>query len=228
MNHLSKVVKKSHSSLSTQFKHSVSTKLSRHIAKYMLINEATCDLQDIMDNWVKQYDKLSGGQMRQLRGESIEKFVINLINKIGRDLNQNIFAIKGDHDKKILTCVTDNGDIIQHHQVDVHVYRDDKFVAAIECKAYLDKCYYTRACDDFTLFKKFDYNVNNYIFAFENSIADDALAFTNFVKDNICNKIFYMVDGKRSSVKPIYCKEYAKKVNRTCIIKFINTFDASC
>ena len=34
--------------------------------------------------------------MRQLRGESIEKFVINLINKIGRDLNQNIFVIKGD------------------------------------------------------------------------------------------------------------------------------------
>jgi hypothetical protein len=225
MNHLTKIVKKTQSHYSSPFKQNISLKLSRHIAKYMLINEAIHDLQDIMNNWTLQHELLSGGQMRQLRGESIEKFVINLINKIGITLDQNIHAIKGDNDKKELRCCTDDGDIIQQHQVDVHVYRDDKFVATIECKAYLDKCYYTRACDDFALFKKFGYDVDHYVFAFEDSIASDALSFTNFVKDNICKNIFYMVDGKRSSSKPIYCKQHTKKLNCTNIIKFINTFD---
>lgn len=198
--------------------------ISKHLQKYILIQDAKKDLEKIMKNWSDQKSSLTGGQMRQLRGQSIEHFVINLINKIKKVSGKNISAIKGDNDKKQLKVVTKNGEIVQNHQVDVHIYRDEKFVATVECKAYLDKCYYIRACDDFVLFKKFGYDVKNYVFAFEDSIAEDALAFTNFVKDDICDNIFYMVDGKRRASKPLYCKENAKDVNITNLTKFINTF----
>ena len=196
-------------------------KLSQHLKKYILINNAKQDLETLAANWVDQYKHLSGGQMRQLRGYSIEQFVINTINTIGVCVGsggKTLRAIKGDLDKKALTI----NDIHQQHQVDVHVYSDDKFVATVECKAYLDKCYYIRACDDFDLFRKFGYDVKHYIFSFENSIADNAKIFTDFVKDDICDDVFYMVDGKRNSAKPLYIEQHVKKINQTNLIKFIN------
>ena len=193
--------------------------LFKYIDKHIVIQNATKSLDSIMASWVSSAQSLTGGQIRQLRGASIEQFVINTINDIGAIFNGKIRAVKGDLDKKELRL---SDTIVQCHQVDVHVYRDDKFVAAIECKAYLDKCYYVRACDDFELFRKFGYNVSNYIFAFEDSIAEDAKLFTDFVKNGVCNDVFYMVDGKRSSSKPIYMEQYKKQLNISHVRDFVN------
>ena len=195
-----------------------SQRISPRVLKQSIINNAKNSLDNIIDDWIKQ-NSISGGQMRQLRGASIENFVINTINTIGTSLGIDIRAIKGDNDKKLLSI----SDFTHKHQVDVHVYHKKEFVAVIECKAYLDKCYYTRACDDFFLFKKFGYNVKNYIFAFEDSISNESRQFIDFVKDNICTDIFYMVDGKRSSSKPIYLEENKKEIVLENVTKFVNT-----
>lgn len=191
--------------------------------KEEIINKFHNELCLIMTKWCDKYkNNCSGGEMRSSRGKDIEEFVINTINYIGQQNNINIIAIKGDDDKKLLQINKNNKIIKKNHQVDVHIYLDNEFIAIIECKAYLDSCYYVRACDDFALFKKFNYQIKNYIFTLENSIDEDTKDFTDYITDNICDNIYYMLDGKRSSSKPIYDIKYKKVINRDNFIKFIN------
>lgn len=180
------------------------------------------DLQTIMDTWCTMNEEgCKGGKMRGTRGEDIETFVRSLIHKIGTTFQKNIYARKGTDDKKL--CSIKDTNIKKDHQVDVHIYVNHQFVAVIECKAYLDSCYYVRACDDFKLFKKFEYHVKHYIFTLENSLDEDTRIFTDYVNDNICDKIFYILDGKRSSSKPIYDKKFQKNINPLHLNTFIDT-----
>lgn len=178
----------------------------------------------IMDRWCADYDtNFTGGKMRGSRGEQIEQFVREVISTIGEVYDVNVRAVKGDKDKKQLTLPYGDTTLTKSHQVDIHVYREDTFVSAIECKAYLDSCYYVRACDDFRLFDKFDYNIKKYIFALENSIDDKTKAFTDLLTDQTCNNIFYILDGKRVSIKPVFVSKYRKPVNREKLERFVRT-----
>lgn len=118
-----------------------------------------------MDKWIENNSKkISGGKMRADRGIAIELYVKNIINNIGINLNINLIALTGSNDKKILIINKPDGkEIKKNHQVDVHIYLNNLFIACIECKSYLDSCYYVRACNDFELFKKFNYNLKNFI-----------------------------------------------------------------
>lgn len=182
------------------------------------------DVNRIMDEWCASYsNSCSGGEMRSTRGTDIETFVRNTIIKVGESLNINLIAKCGDDDKKDLIVTLPNGKTIKKkHQVDVHIYLNDVFIAVIECKAYLDSCYYVRACDDFQLFRKFDYNVKNYIFTMENSIDEDTKIFTDHITGNICDDVFYILDGKRSSSKPVYDIKHKKTINKQSLAKFID------
>lgn len=189
------------------------------IFDYLMTN-----LNRIIDGWVSSHmSNASGGKMRGDRGNGIEDFVRDAVNYIGKEMEINLVAKKGDKDKKELkvTC-PDGTEIKKQHQVDVHIYLNDKFVAVIECKAYLDSCYYVRACDDFVKFKKFGYNVKNFIFTLEDSIDKDTKIFEDYSSGYICNDIFVVMDGKRSSSKPIYDPTYRKEVNREKLQKFID------
>ena len=177
-----------------------------------------------MDNWCKNYEEnVSGGRMRYDRGDDIENFVKNTINMFNKIYKVNVYAIKGINDKKKLVLHHKDKIIHKYHQVDIHIYKEDQFIAVIECKSYLDSCYYVRSCDDFILFKKFGYNVKNYIFSLEDSIDENTKLFTDAVKDNICDDIFYMLDGKRSSSKPVYDKKYKKTLNKENLSYLIKT-----
>lgn len=182
------------------------------------ITESIASLEQIMNNWSSQ--DITGGKMRSARGKDIETYVYDTINKIGKLTNNGIHASYGYTDKKILTV---NDTCFKHHQVDIHIYKNDTFHSVIECKAYLDSCYYVRACDDFRLFDKFGYNLKYYIFALENSINDTTKLFTDIINDNICDEIFYCVDGKRKSAIPLYNNTH-NTCNRDILKKFILTF----
>jgi hypothetical protein len=111
--------------------------------------------------------------------------------------------------------------MVKRHQVDVHVYKDEVFVATIECKAFLDSCFYVRACDDFRLFRKFGYPVKNYIFTLENSMNQETKRFTDIVTDFVCDDVFYILDGKRQSTKPIFNPTFRKKINIKNMQRFL-------
>lgn len=183
------------------------------------------ELIDMIKKWSVTHDSESftGGKMRGDRGHSIETLVMKTIDTVARETSSNLTSKKGSFDKKPLTLTLPDGRILtKDHQVDVHVYRNDTFVAVIECKAYLDSCYYTRACDDFKLFTKFGYNVNTAIFALEDSIDEKTKIFTDFETDHVCKNVFYMLDGKRSSSKPVYDKRYMKEPNDEKVAKFVD------
>jgi hypothetical protein len=191
-----------------------------------IIENSYIELNNIMDNWCNIYDdedKYTGGKMRGDRGNDIEHFCKNIIQKFSDLYKVNVYAVKGSNDKKELSCMYQNQTIKKTHQVDIHIYKNNDFIAVIECKAYLDSCYYVRACDDFKLFKKFGYDVKNYIFTLENSIHEDTKVFTDVITDNICNDIFYMLDGKRTSTKPIYDKKFKKPINKEKLTYFIKS-----
>jgi hypothetical protein len=190
----------------------------------MIIENSYNELNIIMENWCKCYDEnFSGGKMRGDRGDDIENFVKNVINMFVTTYDIKVDALKGTNDKKELVLHHNNKIIKKDHQVDIHIYKDGNFIAVIECKAYLDSCYYVRACDDFRLFKKFGYDVKNYIFSLENSIDENTKLFTDVVTENVCDDIFYMLDGKRTSTKPIYDKKHKKMINREKLTYFIQS-----
>jgi hypothetical protein len=189
-----------------------------------IIEYSHMELNSIMDNWCKSYDEnFSGGKMRGDRGEHIEGFVKNVINMFNTVFKGNVRAVKGSDDKKELKIP--ETDIKKYHQVDIHIYKNDVFIAVIECKAYLDSCYYTRACDDFRLFRKFGYDIKKYIFTLEDSIKEETKFFTDYETDNVCDDIFCMLDGKRTSTKPIYDKKYKKQINEAKLIYFIESLE---
>jgi len=187
-----------------------------------IIEYSYTELNNIMDNWCKNYDdNFSGGKMRGDRGEHIEKYVKDVIQKFKSIYGVNVWAVTGTDDKKELKIP--GTEIKKYHQVDIHIYKDNDFIAVIECKAYLDSCYYIRACDDFKLFKKFGYNVKKYIFTLEDSMKEETKIFTDYETDNVCDNIFYILDGKRTSTKPIYDKKYKKNINIDKLTYFITS-----
>lgn len=180
------------------------------------------ELNNIMDNWCKCYEeRFSEGKMRKNRGDDIEFFCKKIITMFNELYKVNVYAVKGINDKKKLLINYKDQTIKKDHQVDLHIYKDDKFIAVIECKAYLDSCYYVRAYDDFKLFKKFGYNIKTYIFSLENSIDENTKVFTDVITEYVCDDIFYILDGKRISNKPVYNKKYKKPINKEKLIYFI-------
>jgi hypothetical protein len=66
-------------------------------------------------------------------------------------------------------------------------------------------------------------DIKCYIFALENSISESSKVFTDVETDDVCDGVFYMCDGKRSSSKPIYKKEFYKTINETSFNAFVDT-----
>ena len=98
----------------TVIKRKIHGRLSKYIGKHFVSQNATKSLDSIMTSWVNTTNSLTGGQIRQLRGASIETFVINTINEIGALFNGKMRAVKGDLDKKELRL---SERVVQWHQV---------------------------------------------------------------------------------------------------------------
>ena len=191
--------------------------------KDIVLDTMVLNLEEIMDKWTDNHENnFAGGKMRGDRGEDIERFVRECVSYIAEHEEINIIAKRGNTDFKVLEIKNGETVIKKDHQVDVHIYYNDIVVAVIECKAYLDHCMYIRACDDFEIFKKFGYNIKNAIFALEDSMEMNSKIFTDHVNNNICDNYFYILDGKRSSSKPIYDSRFRKEINKTSLKGFID------
>lgn len=189
--------------------------------KDKLISKLIESINKITDNWIFiNNNGVTGGEMRRKRGIDIECLVIDIINCISKEYNSDIKAVNGNQDKKKLTINKNGIEINKFHNLDVHVYKNEKLIACIECKTYLDSCYYTRTLNDFMLFRKFNYDIKNYIFSLENSISTNTKEFMDVIYDNVCDNIFFIYDKKRQSSKPLYCE--SKEININFVSKFVD------
>jgi len=181
----------------------------------------------------KQLSKISkyanqnnaGGKIRQAMGdlgENLAALSWTEIAKIYSDIEKPIKPKKGE--KNQIKCINENGNEFFAH-VDKHCYIDSKFILAIEAKSYLDSCYYYRASNDFRLLKcYFDKKIICIVVSLEDATKKES---KNFIEDEgWVDKTFVLTDGKRSSAKPIWKKEFKKKLNFRKIEDLIDFLDS--
>lgn len=161
-----------------------------------------------------------GGKLREARGTLVEGIIDVICSKLG------IESRVGDNDLQVIRVEADGVVHTMEHQVDRHLYHGGKLIAVVECKAYLDACMYVRACSDFKRMKKLHPTIKSFLFALEDSQAAKAKAFTDVDFDNVCDGIFHMCDGKRSSSKPLYTRQYAKEIVRAKFEAFVTALKA--
>ena len=168
----------------------------------------------IHTHFTQVYDSLEtlqgGGEIRAIRGDSTERMVDIVCEYLRTNCGVNVSSKVGDDDKQIIAI----GAISRKHQVDRHVYAGDRLALIIEVKAYLDSCYYERACNDFKVMRLGHPTVKTVVLALENGISNDSVIFTDAVFDNVCDKICYLCAGKRSSARPMYRREFRKPLER--------------
>tara|TARA_B100001971_G_scaffold189509_1_gene191593 strand:+ start:430 stop:1176 length:747 start_codon:yes stop_codon:yes gene_type:complete len=178
-----------------------------------------------------------GGTIRQQNGKLGEDFVEILFNHIVKFFfeDKNIIIKNGNkkEEKKNISITSKNGETFtKKHSVDIHVYFNNELKICVECKSYLDSCYFGRALLDFHTYKQ-DNNgrfqdMIPMIFAFEEAADKNTLNF-EMANLNIYPNIFYMLDGNRSSKKAYWKPKYRKQINQDKLLKFIkhiyNIFD---
>jgi len=105
-------------------------------------------------------------------------------------------------------------------QVDRHLYVDDNLVALGECKAYLDRCFMERASSDFSRIKNgVNQKPKTFILALEDAVGKNAYQY--YMDEEHIDNVFYLCDGKRSPVKPIWRKKFYKPINEKKLDAFI-------
>lgn len=147
------------------------------------------------------YAMSGGGELRAARGDLVEALVKDVC-----ELVAGVEWRKGTTDLQTIRVDT----FEKKHQVDAHVYKDGKLVLVVEAKAYLDSCYYERACHDFTVMRLSHPDVRCIVVALEDSLKEETKKFTDCVFRNVCDKVFFLCDGKRSSSRPLYRPEFRK------------------
>lgn len=165
------------------------TDITEKTYKFVLARlEEQRDLEDVPD---------SSGMLRTFSGDTVELMTRLIWTELAEKYDRNAIVIKGDYAPVKIT--DEDGNTIEE-SVDQHCYIDGKFVLAVECKTYLDKCYMQRADSDFSLMRE---NTNESfataIFSLEDNIKDTSYNF--FMKRGNIDKTFFFSDGKRSSNK---------------------------
>ncbi len=166
----------------------------------------------------------TGGRIRQSMGdlgEELSALAWMEIAKIYSDIEKPVKPKKGEKDQ--IKCVNKNGNIFYAH-VDKHCYISGKFVLAIEAKSYLDSCYYYRASNDFRLLKiYYDKKLVCIVVYVEDAAKEESKYFIE--DEKWVDRTFILTDGKRSSAKPIWKREFKKKLNLKKVKNFIEFLD---
>jgi len=190
------------------------------VAEYKAKMETLYVLQETQQGQPKEQQEALGGQLREGRGKLVEGLIDFICAKLG------IESRVGDSDLQTIRVEADGQVYTMEHQVDRYRYLGGKLVAVVECKAYLDSCMYVRACSDFKRMKKLHPTIKSFVFALEDSQAASTRVFTDVDFDNVCDGIFCMCDGKRSSGRPLYTRQYAKEIVQAKFDAFIKALTA--
>lgn len=152
--------------------------------------------------------KGNGGQVRKQRGDMVE-YIVKMIWSGLNEFKENTLLESFTGKDKIIQVKSKTG-IVKKHQTDCHNFLNGELVNVVECKAYLDSCYYERACCDMVCFKKHNSNIHCIVVAIENSLNENTMKFYDDMFDNAVDKVYFLTDGKRSSTKPIYQEKHFK------------------
>lgn len=183
------------------------------------LNEIVNDVYNYLNNRFDEEEKLTGeGVIRNFAGETVEKLATLVWEEIG--LNYPELHSKITVGKKTPYKIIDVEGNYINESVDRHCFIDGEFVLAIECKAYLDKCYLQRADSDFSLMKTQTASTAGIVLSIENSIAPMSEKF--FLNRGNVNNIFYLATGKRNSNKTQKINKHRDRISRDLIATYVN------
>lgn len=189
-------------------------------------------IKKIDDFYIKTINSVSrysgknnvGGKIRQSMGDLGEELVRVAwmeVAKVYSDISKPVEPKKGENDQK--ECVDKNGNTYNAH-VDKHCYIEDKFALAVEAKSYLDSCYYARASSDFRLLKQYyDKDLTCAVVSIEDAAKESSKKFIE--NEGWVDATFILADGKRSSAKPIWKKQFRKELNHEKVGALIDFLD---
>ena len=115
-------------------------------------------------------------------------------------------------------------------KVDIHVYIDDIFKLAVECKAFTENAMLKRILVDFTLLKQLFPNLNFVLFQLESQLGGDysELKKVKFGSRSTHTLLSYfdidlhiitLLEGERKIDQPIHKKEHYKELKQESLIK---------
>lgn len=198
-----------------------------------------------------------GGKIRAEKGKLVEFLAKELIlisweelggkkKRISFNSNKLQIPINKDYleklkDQKVKNFIEKNiKDYCFNARSDIHVFIDNKFSQAIECKSYTENAMIKRILVDFTLLKKV---VNNkldfFLFQLESQLTGD---YSQIYNDTIYGSkpthtlishfdinliIITLLEGERRVNKEIHKQEYFKKLTEESLSKTINIFKDS-
>ncbi len=196
--------------------------------QHVIINKVLENIKVCYDREQKKLEKIgkahkTEGEIRHAAGELVEHILQNIIDTINMYLKNDIQSKVGSSDY-LSKSVTYKGKTYQFNtiQVDRHLWFNNKRIAFIENKTYLDSCYYDRALADFRKIAQSLHqsgedpcNVEYIVFAGQKAAKDETLfAYTiDFYEDTkhltknvegLSPHVFYFLKGIRSSSKPLY------------------------
>jgi hypothetical protein len=190
--------------------------------KEIIIDEIINMYNNSMQNSSTIYESTenAGGKVRQSNGDLVENIFRKIVKLIADQSNIDV-KITGKKEDSI-RINSENGYI--NASVDVHILSDNQNIFA-ECKTYLDKCYLDRASSDLEHFKSANNKNICLIISLENAVGRPAEFY--FLDKGYIDNIFYLVDGKRSSARPIWKREHFKPINRKVLGDLIDYIENS-
>lgn len=186
------------------------------------IDEIVNDVYNYLDNRFNAEEKLTGeGAVRNFAGETVEKLATLVWDEVGKNYPELYSKITVG--KKTPYKIIDAEGNSINESVDRHCFINGEFVLAIECKAYLDKCYLQRADSDFNLMKTQTSTTSGIVLSIENSIASMSEKF--FLNRGNVDNIFYLATGKRNSAKEQKINKHRDRISRDLISAYVNYID---
>lgn len=183
------------------------------------LDEIVNDVYNYLNNRFDEEEKLTGeGAVRNFAGETVEKLATLVWEEVG--VNYPKLNSKITVGKKTPYKITDVEGNYINESVDRHCFINGEFILAIECKAYLDKCYLQRADSDFNLMKTQTNTTAGIVLSIENSIAYMSEKF--FLNRGNVDNIFYLATGKRNSGKEQKINKHRDRISRDLIFMYVN------
>ncbi|MDW8296116.1 MAG: hypothetical protein RMJ97_04450 [Raineya sp.] len=229
----------------------------------MTSNEIKQELQKIIDEYnliIRSLDKKArktayrayGGLIRAEKGGFVENTCKKLIELSWQSIGGNPQSISFDKkvvkvplneeyiyrlkDKEVKSWIKENTEDFHYNlKVDVHTYIKDKFVMAIECKAYTENAVLKRILLDFTLLKKFFPDLHCILFQLEGQLEGNYSQIFNSIiygsRSTHALMPHFDVDlqvitllGERKVDQAIHKEKFFKELKEDSLMKVIQTF----
>lgn len=178
----------------------------------MVTNKPYLDFYEESINLANHYaNKNKMGLVRSTMKQCVEG-ILDLIweNEAGGESKKNDFV----------TVKSKSGHNLSF-RVDRHLYKDGNLLLLGECKANLDRCFIERTSSDLgRIIQGVPDRPGTFILALEDSIS--ASAYNFYMDEGNIDHVFYLCDGKRSSAKPLWSREFRKEINEDKLESFLN------